>query len=128
MLFFSNIEIKSFSTIVIFSKNLSKSLLILRVSSFLIASLALCRLSRIARLSLAKLKDPNSKASLISFSNLLLWFSTSAKERSSFSSVSLSFSSTVFSFDSSLFLSGNLASSKLLYSFNLLYSKYLLNY
>ena len=33
---FESFEIKSFSIIVIFSKNLSKSLLILRVSSFLI--------------------------------------------------------------------------------------------
>ena len=72
ILFFSNIEIKSFSTIEIFSKNLSKSLFDFKISSFLIAILALCKLSKIAKLSLAKLNDPNSKASFISFSNLLL--------------------------------------------------------
>ena len=40
-------------------------------SSFFIASFALCRLSRIAKFSFAKLKEPNSNASFISFSNLL---------------------------------------------------------
>ena len=72
ILFFSNIEIKSFSIIEIFSKNLSKSLLDFKISSFLIACLALSKLSSIAKLSFAKLKEPNSNASLISFSNLLL--------------------------------------------------------
>ena len=56
----------------IFSKNLFKSLLSFKTSSFLMAIFALCKLSNIAKLSFAKLKEPNSKASLISFSNLLL--------------------------------------------------------
>jgi hypothetical protein len=56
----------------IFSKNLFKSLFFFKISSFLIASLARCKLSKIAKLSLAKLKEPNSKASLTSFSKRLL--------------------------------------------------------
>ena len=70
--FFRKLKAKSFSIILIFSINLFKSLLFLRSGSFLIAILALCKLSKIAKLSLAKLKDPKSKASFISFSNLLL--------------------------------------------------------
>jgi len=54
-------------------------------------------LSNIAKLSFAKLKEPNSKASLISFSNLLLWFSISAKDLSNLSSVSFNFFSTEIS-------------------------------
>ena len=96
ILFFSNMEIKSFSIIFMFSKNLSKSLLFLRVSSFFIASFALCKLSNIAKLSLAKLNEPNSKASFISFSNLRLWFSISARDLNNLSSDSLSFSSKDF--------------------------------
>tara|TARA_A100001015_G_scaffold250221_1_gene288537 strand:- start:240 stop:440 length:201 start_codon:yes stop_codon:yes gene_type:complete len=65
-------EIRSFSITVIFSKNLSISLLFFKISSFLIAIFALCKLSKTARLSLAKLKEPNSNASFISFSNLRL--------------------------------------------------------
>ena len=72
ILFFSKIEIKSFSIIDILFKNLSKSLFDFNTASFLIAFFALSKLSKIAKLSFAKLKDPNSKASLISFSNLLL--------------------------------------------------------
>ena len=77
---FSQNIMQSFSIIVKLSKNLFKSLLFFKLSSFLIATLALCKLSNIAKFSFAKLKDPNSNASLISFSNLLLWFSTSAKD------------------------------------------------
>ena len=85
------------------NKDTIKSLLFLRTSSFLIASLALCKLSKITKFSLAKLKPPNSIASFISFSNLFLWFSSSAKDLSSFSSVSLSFSSILVSFALSFF-------------------------
>ena len=92
---------QSFSIIVKLSKNLFKSLLFFKLSSFLIATLALCKLSNIVKFSFAKLKDPNSNASLISFSNLLLWFSTSAKDLSNLSSVSLSFSSIDSSLTSS---------------------------
>ena len=94
ILFLSKIDNKSFSIIEIFSINLFKSLFVLRVSSFFIAILALCKLSKIAKLSLAKLNEPNSNASLISFSNLLLWFSNSAKDLSNLSSVSFNLSST----------------------------------
>ena len=142
MLFFSNIETKSFSIIDIFSKNLSKSLFFFNVSSFLIAIFALWRLSSIAKLSFAKLNEPNSKASFISLSNLLLWFSISASDLSSFSSVSFSFSSIVFSLISSLvsplgtsfftsILSALFAAKHFYYylhSFEMLYSKELKNY
>ena len=103
MLFFSKILIRSFSTIIIFSRNLSKSLLFFRVSSFLIASFDLCKLSKIAKLSFSKLNEPNSNASFTSFSNLLLWFSISANDLSSLSSVDFNLSTVEGSFFSSFF-------------------------
>ena len=101
ILFFLKIEIISFSIISMLCKNFSRSLLTFKTGSFLIEMYALCKLSSITRFSFAKLKPPKSIASLISLSNLFLWFSSSASDLSNFSSVSLSFSSALNSFSPS---------------------------
>jgi len=63
-----------------------KSLLSFILLSFDRDNFALSKLSINAKDSFAKAKPPNSKASSLSFSNLLLWFSISANVLSSFSS------------------------------------------